>query len=231
MSFIQIPIQIYPNTALGYESSINGTGAFNTAFGYQTLRANTTGINNTAIGYNALIKNTIGQRNIAIGANALGDDVFGPVEGNDNIAIGVDALRVGDLGITNLAIGNYAMSTAGAGQSFNTGVGHYALQNVQSGGGNNTAFGLSAGKLITTGSNNVILGNYDGNQGGYDIRTLNNYVVIADGNGNPRIIVDPAEAAVASAAIRRSLNDVAHGVGPGVNGHRPAALNDGNTGQ
>ena len=40
---------------------------------------------------------------------------------------------------------------------------------------------------MTTGSDNTILGGYNGNQGGLDIRTANNYIVLSDGDGNPRI--------------------------------------------
>jgi hypothetical protein len=40
--------------------------------------------------------------------------------------------------------------------------------------------------LITTGSKNTIIGNFAGNQGGLDIRTASNYIVLSDGDGNPR---------------------------------------------
>jgi hypothetical protein len=43
---------------------------------------------------------------------------------------------------------------------------------------------------VTTGYNNTILGRYSGNQGGLDIRTANNYIVLSDGSGNPRGIFD-----------------------------------------
>ena len=39
---------------------------------------------------------------------------------------------------------------------------------------------------MTTGSSNTILGNFTGNQGGLDIRTASNYIVLSDGDGNPR---------------------------------------------
>jgi hypothetical protein len=39
---------------------------------------------------------------------------------------------------------------------------------------------------MTTGSNNTILGGYSGNQGGLDIRTASNHIVLSDGDGNPR---------------------------------------------
>jgi hypothetical protein len=44
-----------------------------------------------------------------------------------------------------------------------------------------------AGAEITTGSNNTILGAYNGNQGGLDIRTASNYIVLSDGDGNPLV--------------------------------------------
>jgi hypothetical protein len=43
---------------------------------------------------------------------------------------------------------------------------------------------------MTTGSNNTILGRYNGNQGGLDIRTSNNNIVLSDGDGNPRLHID-----------------------------------------
>jgi hypothetical protein len=39
---------------------------------------------------------------------------------------------------------------------------------------------------MTTGSKNTILGAYNGNQGGLDIRTSSNNIVLSDGDGNPR---------------------------------------------
>ena len=39
---------------------------------------------------------------------------------------------------------------------------------------------------MTTGSKNTILGSYNGNQGGLDIRTSSNNIVLSDGDGNPR---------------------------------------------
>jgi hypothetical protein len=43
---------------------------------------------------------------------------------------------------------------------------------------------------MTSGSANTILGSYSGNQGGLDIRTSNGYIVLSDGYGNPRQIID-----------------------------------------
>jgi len=96
---------------------------------------------------------------------------------------------------------------------YNTAVGYQAGYNVTSGknntiigpqagysltiGSNNTFVGgansgntYAAGSAITTGGGNTILGNYSGNNGGLDIRTSNNYIVLSDGAGNPRQVID-----------------------------------------
>jgi hypothetical protein len=77
----------------------------------------------------------------------------------------------------------------------NTFVGEWAGYNT-TGQGNTfigTNFtGFGAGYLVTTGSRNTILGAYNGNQGGLDIRTSNNFIVLSDGDGNPRVFYSPA---------------------------------------
>jgi hypothetical protein len=40
---------------------------------------------------------------------------------------------------------------------------------------------------MTTGGGNLSLGNFSGNQGSVDIRTINNNIVLSDGDGNPRM--------------------------------------------
>ena len=66
---------------------------------------------------------------------------------------------------------------------FATSLGYQALNSNT--GANNTAVGYQAGYYITTGAKNTIIGAYNGNQGGLDIRTSNNYIVLSDGDGNP----------------------------------------------
>ena len=56
----------------------------------------------------------------------------------------------------------------------------------------NTFVGMGAGGDITSGDANTILGRFNGNQGGLDIRTTSNNIVLSDGDGNPRIVVDDA---------------------------------------
>jgi hypothetical protein len=54
----------------------------------------------------------------------------------------------------------------------------------------NTYVGAGAGYFMTTGSNNTILGRHNGNQGGLDIRTSSNNIVLSDGDGNPRFNIN-----------------------------------------
>jgi hypothetical protein len=61
---------------------------------------------------------------------------------------------------------------------------------LQATGSFNTFVGSNAGDSITTGAKNSILGRYNGNQGGLDIRTSNNNIVLSDGDGNPRLVGD-----------------------------------------
>jgi hypothetical protein len=53
-------------------------------------------------------------------------------------------------------------------------------------GGSDNTTNYGAGYFITTGNSNTVLGCYNGNQGGLDIRTASNTVVLSDGDGNIR---------------------------------------------
>jgi hypothetical protein len=57
-------------------------------------------------------------------------------------------------------------------------------------GSNNAGSVSGSGAAITTGSKNTIIGSYNGNQGGLDIRTSSNNIVLSDGDGNPRFASD-----------------------------------------
>lgn len=176
MSFVTFPAILegssIKNTAIGTYSLSQVTpgtltGNTNTAFGYASLQFTTTGRFNTGVGSEALQRNTTGNSNTAVGDSALENNTTGTF----NTAVGRLALSSSD-SIGSTAFGANALSSAT--------------------GGGNTAIGYASGNLITSGQNNTILGPYSGNQGGLDIRTSSNYVVISDGSGNPRIIVDPA---------------------------------------
>ena len=74
--------------------------------------------------------------------------------------------------------GNNVFIGTQAGYSATTGTGNTFV------GPNDSTSG--SGFAVTTGSKNTIIGGYTGNQGSLDIRTANNYIVLSDGDGNPR---------------------------------------------
>ena len=171
------------NTAVGYEAGYsNTTGAQNTAVGALALNLNTTGSYNTAVGQEALLKNT-GANNSALGDKSLLDNTTGA----NNVAIGASALENNTTASNNTAVGYRA------GYSHTTGDGRNVFVGRDTGyattGDRNTFVGDFSGSTITTGQQNTILGRYDGNQGGLDIRTSSNNIVLSDGDGNPRLYV------------------------------------------
>jgi hypothetical protein len=135
----------------------------------QALFTNTTGTSNIAIGGNdgnvqaSLYSNTTGSNNTAVGAGTLQANTTA----SNNTAVGYQAGYV-TTGINNTFVGS------GAGAANTTGLA-------------NCFIGRSAGAVVTTGTRNTIIGAYDGNNGGLDIRTASNYIVISDGDGNPRV--------------------------------------------
>jgi hypothetical protein len=188
------------NTAFGASAMyFNTTGTDNASFGFDSLKANTTGANNVALGRQALVSNTTASNNTAVGYQAGYSNVTGTdsvsvgyqaglfATGNYNTAVGSLAAKGGNgtfTGIENTAIGYQAL-TANTSASYNTAVGRNALVSATTG-GYNTCIGHNSGYNISTGTKNSILGRYDGNQGGLDIRTASNYIVLSDGDGNPR---------------------------------------------
>jgi len=138
------------------------------------LQSNSTGASNVAVGLQALYLNTTGGNNTAIGYTALVSNTTAL----NNTAVGYQA------GYSNTTSNNSTYVGATAGYSTtgraNTFVGR-----------NDNGFG--AGWTVTTGNRNTILGGFDGNQGGLDIRTANNHIVLSDGDGNPRFVVDSSE--------------------------------------
>ena len=182
----------------------NTTGNVNIGLGDRALRLNTTGGNNTAIGSYAMEKNTTGAYNVAIGETALGNNTTA----SDNTAVGYQAgytvttssgnVFVGkqaglySTGFNNTIVGVVAGGLSAMSGNDNVLVGQgsgYALtsgaRNTFVGGGQ---YGVvqGSGSAVTTGSANTILGHYNGNQSGLDIRTASNYIVLSDGDGNPR---------------------------------------------
>jgi hypothetical protein len=151
---------LFHNTTGAYNSANgtfalfnNTTGGFNTANGDYALYENTTGSLNTAIGYQALLSNTTGTHNTATGYAALVRSIS-----NDNTADGYSALAFNTDGFDNTAIGSQALLNNTTG-TFNTAIGREALENITTG-LNNIGVGDSAG-LNHTGDDgqNIDIGN------------------------------------------------------------------------
>jgi len=124
------------NTANGTFVLLNNTtGNSNTAEGWRALFQNTTGDCNTASGREALLSNTTGFENTATGSVALESNIIG----NDNTATGFAALNGNTTGALNTANGTGAL--------------------VNSNGDLNIALGFGAGVNLTTGNNNIDIGN------------------------------------------------------------------------
>ncbi len=141
------------NTATGGGAlEFNTTGNENTATGVSALQSNTTGFDNTANGLNALFSNNTGARNTATGFNALASNTKGSV----NTANGFSALYSNTTGYHNTANGYYALYSNTIGGS-NTAEGYQALQNNT--GSDNTGLGVNAGLNLTTGNQNIDIGN------------------------------------------------------------------------
>ena len=196
------------NVALGDTAlDSNVSGNYNTAIGANALTANTAN-NNVSVGYGSLLSNTTGTANTATGTGVYGvsaASLQSNTTGSYNTAFGNGALASNSTASNNTAVGyqaGYTNSTGLYSSYFgfqsgylatgtgNTFIGYQAGYN--STGTLNTFVGNSngAGNLVTTGSKNTILGGYNGNQGGVDTRTASNHIVLSDGDGNPRLVID-----------------------------------------
>jgi hypothetical protein len=141
------------NTATGSLALFNNTnGNSNAANGFFALGSNTIGSGNTGNGSQALNFNTVGNENTASGNNAL----FNNTTGNDNTATGVLSLLHNTDGIFNTSNGASSLFSNVSG-SFNTADGGFAL--FENTGSNNIALGYTAGTNLTTGSQNIDIGN------------------------------------------------------------------------
>jgi hypothetical protein len=203
------------NAAMGVGAlGANTTGSYNTAHGALALNSNTTASNNTAVGYQAGYSNTTsasntfvgyqvgygatGGLNVAVGSNVPGfyNSSLYSTTGSGNTALGAGAGAGITSGSTNIAIGHNAMASGSVTGSTNIAIGWGAGIALTSGSSNTfvgsgrAGFANGAGSAMTTGSANTILGTFSGNQGGLDIRTSSNYIVLSDGDGNPRGIFD-----------------------------------------
>jgi hypothetical protein len=188
------------NTAVGASAlAATNTVGFNTAIGSGTLAANTSGASGVAIGFEAATANTTGDYNTAMGSRAL----YTNTTGASNTALGYNALRLNTTASDNTAVGYQALYTNATGTAV-TALGYKAgfastgsvsvyvgfNCGVAATGSSNTFIGSGAGEAVTSGAANTIVGRFNGNQGGLDIRTASNYIVLSDGGGNPRMYMN-----------------------------------------
>ncbi len=140
------------NTALGHQALAIATSNFNTAIGANALTTLQVGSGNTAVGRQALrdANNAVG--NTAVGAHALS----GNTTGDGNTGIGDGALGSNQGGGDNVAVGRAAVDANISG-SGNVGIGANALSLANASG--NVAVGNLAGRILTTGSSNTLIGN------------------------------------------------------------------------
>jgi hypothetical protein len=151
------------NFTMGSTATSTYQSSCNIGIGEDTLYSNTTGYSNTAVGVESLALNTTGYNNVGLGQETLQHNTTG----HHNVGVGLQALNANTTGHSN------------------AGVGTYVLRNITTGYGN-TAIGDNTGLGITTGNNNTIIG---GEVVGLS-STLSNTVIIADGEGHQRIVVN-----------------------------------------
>jgi collagen type VII alpha len=190
------------NTALGYSAlSTVSDGSRNVGIGEAAGGGLTSGGFNTYLGYYSGFANVTGNNNVGLGAYA------NEISGSENIGIGVSTLSgsgnynigIGGKVSANKASGDYNTSTGfnslynlvvGSG---NTTVGARALYNLNNRGNvnsNNTALGYNTGLNLLGGSNNTLVGANIDLLSYSNRNNLNNYIIIADGSGNQRIVTN-----------------------------------------
>lgn len=143
------------NTFIGYDAGIGGAGSvgggcaaigyaalsaltsgdYNMAFGYLAGSSITSGPYNVAIGSRSLLLNTTGAYNISIGGNSLA----ALLTGNSNVAIGIGTLQAAT-GQYNVAVGGGSLTVLTTGDQ-------------------NTVIGVGAAQSLTSGTNNIAIGN------------------------------------------------------------------------
>jgi hypothetical protein len=181
----------YYGTAIGYGAK---AGMQEVAVGYNALLASSSTSSSTAVGHNALTSATSATSNVAIGKEALESTTTG----GNNVVVGTIAGASNTTGYYNTFVG-YGTGRNSTTGKFNVYVGHSAGYYTTS--DDNTFIGLDSGKDITTGARNTILGQFNGNSNGLDIRTSDNNIILSDGSGIPRLYHDSARWRARTAAI------------------------------
>ena len=171
--------------AIGYQALLSLTsGSNNSAIGNSALTANLTGGSNTAVGSSAMVSSTAGHNNSALGLKTLWKNTTG----NNNVAVGMVALQENTTAEHNVGVGYSALKINTKGQR-NVAIGGFSgfdYNDTTGAATNNIFLGYNTGRGVVTGISNTILG---ANVTGLS-STLSNHIVLADGDGNQRIVAD-----------------------------------------
>jgi len=171
-------------SALATGSALTFNGTTLSVNGVNVGRGGNAIASNVAVGPATLsVSSMTGTSNTVVG-NGAGSAV---TSGAGHVFFGTGAGQAINTGDGNVAIGYLALST-GTSAGYNTSVGYQS--GVANTGSSNTFIGRYSGSAMTSGNSNTLIGGYNGNQGGLDIRTSSNYIVLSDGDGNTRLIGD-----------------------------------------
>jgi hypothetical protein len=188
-----------------------GVGIHNTFLGLNAGNFTMTGDENTGLGHGALSSNTTGDHNTATGNNALGTNNIGVF----NTASGTGALGSNTSGQRNTATGTGALGTNVLG-NFNTATGSTALLNTT--GSSNIGIGFGAGSSLTTGSNDICIGNSGvaGESGTIRIGDVQTVTFLAGVNGTgvtgvPVLVSGTGQLGVASSSrlVKEDIREIA----------------------
>jgi hypothetical protein len=163
-----------PATGTAYKSTLNTLPLvpYTGATGAVDLGAYDLTVNGLTIGRGSFSNNT----NTALGLDALKNNSSGLY----NTATGYQSLRLLTSGLLNTSNGFRTLNTLTTG-SYNNVYGSQSLQGLTIGTYNNV-FGASVANTLVNGSYNTILGS----QINVGVSTLNNNIILADGQGNIR---------------------------------------------
>ena len=176
---------------------------FTTAAGDNALKSLTSGAANTAVGNFSMFSVTTGNANTAVGAGTLDLN-----HADNNTAVGTAALLLNTIGAGNTAVGVAAMELNSTGIN-NTANGAFALFNIT--GNGNIALGANAGVNLTTGDDNIDIGNIGvagessmiriGDLAVHEGIFLAGITAMSPEAPNQAVIVDPATGQLGSADV------------------------------
>jgi hypothetical protein len=191
------------NTAIGSDAMVLGGGSSNTFVGASAGR-NVSGSFNSYFGAPSGTVTITGNYNIGLGAASLGNSV----SGSNNIGIGQIALSLLTSGSDNIGIGTQSLNSITT-TTNSIGIGYQSLFNSSASYG--IGIGSRAGFGNTTGTYNIYLGHYVNTGTGLTTGSYNtiigsaisglaaglsNNIILADGQGNMRLVFDNSGNAV-----------------------------------